>query len=67
MKKNTRAHNANPEPRKRRALQLSYETVRVLSSTGLARAIGGSCDTTTNPTEGCTRPDSGGGGTPVGK
>ena len=65
MKKNTRAHSANPEPRKRRALQLSYETVRVLSSTDLVRAIGGSCDTTSYPTDRCTRPDSGGGGSVV--
>jgi hypothetical protein len=47
MKKNTRAHVANPEPGRRRALRLSHETVRMLNPTDLARAAGGSgCDTT---------------------
>jgi|tagenome__1003787_1003787.scaffolds.fasta_scaffold14231267_1 hypothetical protein len=47
MKKNTRARITNPEPRKRRELRLSRETVRVLSPTELVRAAGGSgCDTT---------------------
>ena len=64
MKKNTRAHHANPEPRSRRALRLSNETIRVLSSTDLTHAIGG-CDSTTTPTQVCTKPDSGTTGTPV--
>lgn len=58
MKKNTRARNANLEPRNRRALRLAHETVRVLSSTDLVRAIGG-CDSTSDPTDFCTRPQSG--------
>jgi len=60
MKKNTRAHVANPEPRKRRVLRLSHETVRVLSPTDLVRAAGGSgCDTTSYTTN-KTHTDSGG-------
>lgn len=60
MKKNKRAHSANPESRNRRALRLSHETVRVLSSTDLTRAIGGDgCNSTSNPTDFCTRPQSG--------
>lgn len=52
MKKITRAHQANPEPRSRRTLQLSHEIVRVLSPTSLARANGGAaCDTGSNPTQ----------------
>jgi hypothetical protein len=54
MKKNTRANGATPEPRRRRALRLSHETVRVLSPTDLARAAGGgdtACDTTSFPTQ----------------
>lgn len=53
MKKTTRTHAANPEPRKRRALKLSRETVRLLSSTDLARAAGGSigCNTTSFTTK----------------
>lgn len=60
-KKTTRAHDAKPEPRGRRALRLSSETVRVLNSTDLARAASG-CDTTSFPTQNCTYPDGGGGG-----
>lgn len=52
MKKTTRAHIANPEPGKRRALRLSRETVKVLNSADLARAAGGSaCVTTSFTTE----------------
>jgi hypothetical protein len=69
MKKNTRAHHANPEPRSRRALRLSNETIRVLSSNDLANAFGGVCDSTTTPTQNsinnCPKPDSGAGGTGV--
>jgi hypothetical protein len=51
MKKNTRIAIANPESKRRRALRLAHETVRVLSSTDLGRAAGGSgCITTTDPT-----------------
>lgn len=60
MKKNTRAHIANPEPRKQRVLRLSRETVKVLSPTDLARAAGGSwtqCDTTSWTTQ--TKPPAG--------
>lgn len=67
MKKNTRAHHANPEPRSRRVLRLSNETIRVLNATDLGDAIGG-CDSTTTPTQNsvnCTKPDSGTGGIPV--
>ncbi|HEX3481512.1 MAG TPA: hypothetical protein VHT91_41155 [Kofleriaceae bacterium] len=74
MKKTTRAHSAKPEPRNRRALRLSYETVRTLNPSDLALAAGGvtvtACDTgsfpTQNDTVNCTKPDSGTGGTPVG-
>jgi len=53
MNKNTRGHVANPEPKRRRALKLSRDTVRVLSATELARAVGGSggCDTTSYTSE----------------
>jgi hypothetical protein len=52
MKKHTRTQIANPETRKRRALKLSRETVKVLSSADLARAAGGSnCNTTSFTTE----------------
>jgi len=62
MKKNMRAHISNPESKRRRALRLTHETVRVLSSTDLGRAAGGSgCITTTDPTV-ITRTDSGNGG-----
>lgn len=60
MKKNTRAHVANPELRKRRVLQLSHETVRVLSPTDLARAAGGSGCVTTSWTSDKKTLDSGG-------
>ena len=60
MKKNTRAHVANPEPRKWRVLRLSHETVRVLSPTDLARAAGGSACVTTSYTTDRTRTDSDG-------
>ena len=66
MKKNTRAHTGNPESQKRHVLKLSGETVRVLRSTDLARAAGGSgCDTTSYTTEQHT--DSGSGGIVIGK
>lgn len=59
MKKNTRSHVANPEPQRRRTLKLSRETVKVLSSTDLAAAAGGSgCDTTSYTTQ--TAPNGGG-------
>ena len=64
MKKNTRAHVANPEPRKRRKLRLARDTVKVLSSTDLARAAGGSvtsCDTTSYTTEHTRTAGDGGG------
>lgn len=62
MKKNMRAHIANPEPQRRRALKLSRETVKVLSTTDLARAAGGSgCDTGSFTTP-HTRTDGGGAG-----
>jgi len=52
MKKNTRTQIANPDTRRRRALKLSRETVKVLSSTDLARAAGGSnCNTTSYTTK----------------
>lgn len=51
MKKNMRARISNPESTRRRALQLSHETVRMLSSTDLGRAAGGSCDTGSYPTD----------------
>jgi hypothetical protein len=51
MKKNIRARISNPESQRRRALRLSHETVRVLSSTDLGRAAGGSCDTGSYPTD----------------
>lgn len=52
MKKNTRAHVANPEPQRRRALRLARDTVRLLNSSDLARAAGGSgCDTSSYTTE----------------
>ena len=73
MKKNTRAHQGNSEPRNRRALRLSNETIRVLSPADLVRANGGVtvCDTTStptqNPTQNCPHTDNSGGGTiPVG-
>jgi hypothetical protein len=52
MKKTTRARTEQPEEGRRRVLQLSQETVRVLSPTSLARAAGGSgCTTTSYTTE----------------
>lgn len=60
MKKNTRAHVADPEPRRRRALRLAHETVRVLSPTDLARAAGGSGCVTTSWTTDKKTLDSGG-------
>jgi hypothetical protein len=52
MKKNSRAHIANPGPPRPRALRLSREIVRVLSEADLARAAGGSnCDSTSFTTE----------------
>lgn len=52
MKKTTRGRIANPEPKKRRVLKLTHETVRALSATELERAAGGSvCDTTSFATE----------------
>ena len=58
MKKNARADQAHSEPRHRRALRLSNETLRVLSSTDLAQALGG-CDSTSSPTQACTKPNTG--------
>lgn len=61
MKKITRAHMERPERRSRRVLQLSHETVRVLSSTDMARAAGGSgCTSTSYTTETHTENDGGG-------
>jgi hypothetical protein len=67
MKKNTRAHSANQEPRNRRTLRLSYETLKVLSPADLARAIGGNtCVTTSDVTQNsinCPHTDGAGGTT----
>jgi hypothetical protein len=61
MKKNTRAHVANPELTRRRVPRLSRDTVRVLTPTDLGHAAGGSgCITTTDPTV-HTHTDGGGG------
>jgi hypothetical protein len=57
MKKNTRAHTEQPERGRGRVLQLSQETVRVLSPTHLAHAAGGSGCTTTSYTTERTRTD----------
>lgn len=59
MKKNTRAHVANPEPRRRRELRLAHETVRVLNPIDLARAAGGSGCVTTSWTSDKKTLDSG--------
>jgi len=57
MKKNTRTGIPNPESKRRRALRLGSEIVRVLGDADLARAAGGSgCITTTDPTITTTRP-----------
>jgi len=61
MKKNTRARSEQPERGRRRVLQLSHETVRVLSPTSLAHAVGGSGCTTSSYTTETTHPDSTGG------
>jgi hypothetical protein len=61
MKKTMRVRISNPESERRRALRLSHETVRVLSSTDLGRAAGGSCDTGSYPTDTFTTRTVGGG------
>lgn len=45
MKKTTRQQRMNPEPARQRKLELSRETVRMLDSDELLRAVG-RCDTT---------------------
>jgi hypothetical protein len=46
MKKTTRQRKMNPEPARQRKLALSRETVRMLDSDELLRAVGGDCVTT---------------------
>jgi hypothetical protein len=51
MKKTTRQRMMNQDPTRQRRLKLSQETVRTLDHDQLSRAVGGSCDTTSNPTD----------------
>jgi hypothetical protein len=54
MKRETRRHITHSEP-KQRALRLSKDTVRTLSSTDLTEVVGGSCETGSLTTDSWTR------------
>ena len=54
MKKATTRPIANSESGKKRVLRLSRETVRRLGAGDLSKAVGGSCDTTSSPTDSWT-------------
>ena len=51
MKKTTRQQRMNPERARQRKLELSRETVRMLDSDELLRAVGGECVTTSWTTD----------------